>query len=378
MTHFFARPTPPPEKSKDAAVVAKPAYPRLFFSVSKDRSIVNCEVGHTVLSHFLSGQPRQIRQDAGKAKHIWTVQLGPFAVHTIEVERRYKFSKVVTLVVDGRLLAESTAEDLESPEGVWECAFRYVGEKFLDWEVFETTPAGSTTSTKSVVSDKRSFKYECLVSLPMPEDKFGLGVDLAQAKLTIDGKDFAVLPENRSDPPEDKLLLAPEALVSSYGLTVPKKVASSSTGLEALMAVLGTRCSPGSSVFCCGGSQGTEVTAETGMCPTRMEASGPEAVDIDGLFTPNRVEGDNVIKQEPAGKEVAPDEVEQVGTPDFSENEQPNPFDEGLKLPPVPENAKPEIEPQDQKSAATTTTPPEAEGGAHVAEGGKKKCCVVQ
>mmetsp|Transcript_8560 Transcript_8560/g.19475 ORF Transcript_8560/g.19475 Transcript_8560/m.19475 type:complete len:463 (-) Transcript_8560:128-1516(-) len=216
ITHFFARPTPPP--SKDARDGAKLVKPRILFKVSKDRQRAVTDVGHSVLTHFLSGEVRSVRQEATRWKKSWTIQVGPFAEHTIELERRYKLSKILTLTVDGDLLCEALPEDIESRADWWEAMFRLVGERYLDWEVHESDVHGNTLNTIDLVRQKQKYTHECCISF-QEGDK-----DLTAARFTVDDRDFMDLPEAKALFHEDKLDCEPEALQGSYGLTVPHKI----------------------------------------------------------------------------------------------------------------------------------------------------------
>lgn len=374
ITHFFARPTPPPPKgakaetedSTDGPTVAKPVHPRLLFSVSKDRSAVTCEVGHSVLVHFLNGEVRRPPgQDGDKSKRSWSVQIGPFATHTIEVERRYTLSRVVTLVVDGDLLVESTAEDLESPEGFWECRFRFVGEKFLDWKIFETTPAGGTLRTQTVVSEKRTYHHDCVISIPTDERYSTTGVDLSTAKLTIDGTDFSELPETREVHGEESLVLAPEALKGVYSLSAPSKINySPPSSLSTILDSMGVSCGAGGGLFCCGGSAHPAGLGDIVAVPTRMEATGPTSLDPAILFSPiwfEKPEADTTDGGGDAEAQAAEAAATKGGTPALSGQEpQPEPAQEEA---PAPSSVAKAFNGGDQPKAKKPAG---------------KKCCTVQ
>ena len=55
------------------------------------------------------------------------VQVGPFAVHTVELER---LGDVINLLVDGAKLADSGSGDVVF-ENAWKCNFKLLGEKFF-------------------------------------------------------------------------------------------------------------------------------------------------------------------------------------------------------------------------------------------------------
>jgi len=218
VTHFFARPTPPPSRDgQDGA--ARLVKPRILFKVTQQREKVVVDAGHAVLSHFLSGDIRSLRQSTSRTAKTWTFQFGPFAEHLVEIERRYKSSKAITLSVDGEVLCEGEAEDIDSRPGMWECKFQLVGERYIDWEVYESDVNGRTLDSTDIVRQRHKYSQECVVSMPEGER------DLATAKLAMGGVDFPELPEVREQAFSDEQLeLAPEALLGSYGLIVPYKV----------------------------------------------------------------------------------------------------------------------------------------------------------
>jgi len=218
ITHFFARPTPPPSRSgQDGA--ARLVKPRILFKVNQDRSNVAVDAGHAVLSHFLSSDVRSLGQSNSRTAKTWTFLFGPFAEHLVEIERRYKSSKAITLSVDGEVLCEGEAEDIDSRPGMWECKFQLIGERYIDWEVYESDVNGRTLDSTDIVRQRHKYFQECVVSLPESER------DLSAAQLVIGGINFPELPEAREQAQfDERLELAPEALLGSYGLSVPYKV----------------------------------------------------------------------------------------------------------------------------------------------------------
>lgn len=361
MTHFFARPSPAPSTELGSSLTGLMTPTRTLFRVSRDGSQVTCELGHTQLSHFLSGQVNQITQDASRERRSWKVQIGPYAVHEIELERKYTFNKAISLTIDGELLVESTAEDLESPEGLWQCNFRFSGEKFLDWEVFETSPSGSKLYTQAIVSEKRPYSHECVVSFPV-EEAIASQMDLSVATLVIDGIEYLELPQTFKAVEEESLVLDVDALRGSYSLSVPTKVNTSPPSmLETALASLGvTGCSgSGRGVFCCGSTAAAQSQAEATVVPHRMEATEPDIQDMDILFSPLSVDGNDFMEddQTPAGSEkkgenTAPD----AGAPS-AKAEATGPSQIPLEV-----FKKEEKEPLKQNDK----------------DGSKKKCCVVQ
>lgn len=216
ITHFFVRPTPPP--AKDANNGASLVKPRILLKVSKDRERVTSDAGHEIFSHFLQGGVRAVGEEVARWRKTWMLQVGPFAEHTIEIERRYKSNKVMSLTVDGDILCESAAEDIDSRPGWWECSFRLEGEKYLDWEVHETDLDGQILDSIDLVRQKQKCCYECVVSVPECEK------DFSGAQLIIDDVDFAELQQSRAMLHGDKIDCSPEGLQHTYDLRVPHKV----------------------------------------------------------------------------------------------------------------------------------------------------------
>jgi len=364
MTHFFARPTPAPSKEPGLTGLLTPT--RTLFRVSRDGSQVTCELGHNLLSHFLSGQVKHLDQDSTKERRSWRIKIGPFATHEIVLERKYMFNKAISLMVDGELLVESTAEDLESPEGLWQCNFQFCGEKFLDWEVYEKSPSGSTLYTQAVVSEKRPYSHECVVSFPV-EEAFASSIDLSVATLVIDKTEYLELPQALEVVEEQNLVLDVEALKGSYSLSVPTKVNTAPPSmLETALASLGvTGCGgAGRGVLCCGSSGPVPNQGEATVVPQRMEASGQDIQDMDILFSPLSVDGNDFMDDDltTAGAEKKDESTARDAAAPSAQVEgvhQPEVMPEKI---PVEESKKEEKEPlrPDKK------------------DGSKKKCCVVQ
>jgi len=220
ITHYFARPSP--------CLPAGQKAPRVAIDVSKDHKKVTANVGHTVLAHFKSGEVRAVNSDPAKKKHDWTVQLGPFAEHTICVEKKWT-SKIVTLLVDGECFVESSAEDIDCESNCFECKFRFVGERCIDMNVFETNSDGVTLDTKGTVVNRTKYTHECVVSV---QDLH----DLSSATLTVDGNDFLSLPVKPEPHQENNLEMDVKAMELHYGLVVPYKVNESAPAGAALMA----------------------------------------------------------------------------------------------------------------------------------------------
>lgn len=215
ITHFFARQSPP---APGGLMGARPADPRIVFDVSKDRRLIKANVGYATLTHFLSGQVRTVSRDSpSRLKKNWTIQVGPYATHVVQLEKASQNSKVVTLTVDGEVLCESAAEDIEAREDWWECNFRLTGERFLEWNIHKTNVDGVALPIKGQVVQRTIFSHNCNVSFTD---------NISEATLYVDNFEYKELPDAVEPTNDQALEMAPEALSGSFGLTAPYQVDS--------------------------------------------------------------------------------------------------------------------------------------------------------
>lgn len=214
MTHFFARPTP--------AANQYSAAPKISFDVSKDRKWVAARcpqgpVGHHRLTHFLSGEVRRISETGAGQKRTWTFAVGPFAEHIVTLEKKSSGSRLYAMFVDGQLLVESQPEEIECSTGLWECTFRFVGQRQLEWELFETDGNGTSLDSRGKVLEASKFTHEVEVRVELDQD-------ISTAKLSIDNRPFASFTEMRMPANEDAINVSTDALRGTYGIIVPWKV----------------------------------------------------------------------------------------------------------------------------------------------------------
>jgi len=221
VTHHFGRPSPPP-----AAVVKKP---EIAFKVSKDRSEVSVNVGHRVLSHFVSGDVQTKACEADKLKHSWTFMLGPFAEHKVEIAKRHTMGKVVTLLVDGEVLVEATGADIGCQGHEWQCKFRLVGERVLDFQVHKTNSDGAPLEATGNVKEMRKYVHECFVTIPNDWD-------FSTARLFIDGVHFAELAMENEKHKEENLTMTPMSLLQSHSISTPYMVDRDAPGSMMMFA----------------------------------------------------------------------------------------------------------------------------------------------
>jgi len=214
MTHFFARPTPP-------FCNRSPGRSTVTFKVSKDRQEIKTDIGHSAFSHFQSSEPRSVSSKAEELKHSWTFQGGPFAEHSVVISKQKLSSHLIKLEVDGTLLVESGPEAIESPDGLWECPFRLVGERIVEWEVHESDGDGGFLNTTGKVTEKSKYSHDCTVRIDLSAK------DLITAKLFINDSMFQDLPEARTL--NETPINIDERGLQALGLKVPYKVAKDAT-----------------------------------------------------------------------------------------------------------------------------------------------------
>lgn len=219
MTHYFARPSPAPGTYSEYP-------PRIRMQVSQDRSTVTTDFPSSTLQHLISGEVRRAESQASSSKCSWTVQLGPFAEHVVEVERRCKSSKVITLVVDGTPFVESSAADIDRDIDGWQCTFRFIGERCLDFDVYEVDREWNTLDTKGNVLQKAKYTQNCDVILPDIDD-------LTKARFVIDDLDFKMLPPKVTVKDEGNVVTDPDELLFTHNIRIPYKVSDriASSGL---------------------------------------------------------------------------------------------------------------------------------------------------
>jgi hypothetical protein len=204
----------------EAPVVCKKS--NLELHVSKDGKKVSASASQPVVEHFLNSEVRAVKQEFGMDSHKWIVQLGPYAEHTISLERRQKGSPILTLVVDGDILLQCSGEDLagvgKAPGSYWKCQFRFLGEKSINWNL-DTSGIKDASGDKQVVSKKIKVEYECNVIFE--ESKR----DLTAARFSIDDQDFKELPEKDERQESNHSVMKDfelDTFASAYRLEVPK------------------------------------------------------------------------------------------------------------------------------------------------------------
>jgi hypothetical protein len=256
VTHHFGRPSPPPLRTGEKKA-------KVDLRVSKDRSKVEANVGHEVLSHFISGEVRAIGSEVQRLMHSWTLQVGPFAKHSIKVTKNHTLGKIITLVIDDETFVECTAADLGCKGSTWQCSFRFVGERMLDFEVFKTNSDGSPLDETAHVEERRKYVHDCIIVIPNDHD-------FSTAQFFVDAIDFRELPMKPLYE-EAPISMDPRVMTATYGIQVPYKVDPNALSNIAVMAnsllsMTGGSTQAASGFFsCCGtgnvASEATEIRA---------------------------------------------------------------------------------------------------------------------
>uniref|UniRef100_A0A7S1MC60 Uncharacterized protein n=1 Tax=Alexandrium catenella TaxID=2925 RepID=A0A7S1MC60_ALECA len=233
ITHFFARPTPPPT---GAMLETMPAPNCIYMEVNKERTKVKIEAGHDAFIQYRQSECRAVSAAAEKQKMTWVFEIGPKARHNVTVEKRYKSSRITTLTVDHKVLIECAAGDLDldgpdfdeasaSPSSSgdsrpWTGAFRLIGERSVKAKVYEQTKDGTMLDSTDLVEvlPRDQIKYTKNVRVTVPDPK-----DFRTAVLDIDGVEFAML-KHASTASEAMIECEPEVLKMQYGIPLPTKV----------------------------------------------------------------------------------------------------------------------------------------------------------
>merc|ERR1711971_1106348 len=152
-----------------------------------------------------------------RLRRRWDFQLGPFAHHTVEITKIHTLGKIITLLVDGEVLVESTPAEIGCDGSEWQCTFKFFGERVMDFEVFKTNKDGIALDETDHVKHREKYTHECKVELPNDWD-------FSSAKLLIDGAHFTELPVKVPKREEQTASMDPLVLQHTYGITAPYKV----------------------------------------------------------------------------------------------------------------------------------------------------------
>jgi len=155
--------------------------------------------------------------DIQRDHRSWTIQVGPFAEHIVKITRHPWPSKMVTLTIDDDVLVDASAEDLGCASTAWECKFCLVGEKVMNFDVYETNLDGVLLETRGTVVKRETYSHQCTVFL---NDV----VDISKADFVIDEVCFRDLPSRATPYREANVSMELNAFISAYGPIVPRKV----------------------------------------------------------------------------------------------------------------------------------------------------------
>jgi hypothetical protein len=227
ITNAFVRPTP----AHCRPGVPEAALPRVKLQVDSDRSNVTADVNHAFFEHFLSCEPRRISTEGGlpyeggRMSKKWRLEIGPDIEHTILLEKRFISTDIISLSVDGTYFVEASASDLGSANGQWICNFSFVGERLLEFEVYEENWMHEVMDTKSVVIQRRHVCVNCRVTLESDHD-------FHAANLIVNDHDFMDLRHcdamdlrrSRGRLSETNISAHPETLTMQYEIKVPYRL----------------------------------------------------------------------------------------------------------------------------------------------------------
>mmetsp|Transcript_64998 Transcript_64998/g.172020 ORF Transcript_64998/g.172020 Transcript_64998/m.172020 type:complete len:463 (-) Transcript_64998:175-1563(-) len=218
LTHYFCRQSP--RKGQ--------AHQELFFQVDKGREHCTCNMGNSILRTYLRAEVMQVPEmcDIGRHAIAWGIQVGAFARHKIEVERAH--GRIVTVTVDGEILVQTTAEDIDCEDGKFSVGFKFVGERAVAWDVYQVNADGDELNTRvKARTPLKKYTIQCHIIL---QDES----NLLHTQFFVDSREYGELPQYREPIKESALVISPSALQLQYGLSVPWAVDhDAATGVRA-------------------------------------------------------------------------------------------------------------------------------------------------
>jgi len=215
VTLFFACFSPAP-----ARPLVDAQRSRVTLHVNCDRTEVRSDVGAKALEFFIFGGVRALRTySANKASRTWEFQVGPFALHKVELSSVASITgkRIFNLAVDGVNLVEATRKSLDCPPDMLLLQFRLLGEKSLDWEVFENDVDGEPLATKGIATQKTTYLHQCTITLPAE-------CPIPQATFCVDGTEFSQLQGASKQVIDEPLRISPADLETTWNLRAPYKV----------------------------------------------------------------------------------------------------------------------------------------------------------
>jgi len=119
--------------------------------------------------------------------------------------------------VDDEVLVEASSEDLGCEGDIWECTFRFAGEKVMDFDIYESNVEGVKLESRGHAVTRETYSHSCHIRYVSM--KHGCG-----AELIIDDVQFADLLPKATTYEEETLSFDMEALRDTYGLELPQKI----------------------------------------------------------------------------------------------------------------------------------------------------------
>jgi hypothetical protein len=212
---------PKPYRPATATDQAKRLLQQEVQGIIQQEQPCQINIGPTIWEHFLSGEVRRGESGATRLERTWTVQLGPFARHTVCLKKKNHVNSVMTLYVDGEVLLECTSADIGGSPDVWRGKFSFVGERLMDFNIYEETKDGWPLDNQTTVT--QPIQYRHVVEVAYQHRAID---NLVDAALSIDGVPFSQLPSMVDiHYREQALSITPSALKVQFGLDIPKKVA---------------------------------------------------------------------------------------------------------------------------------------------------------
>lgn len=198
---------------------------RVKITVPRDRESLTFDCGPQYFRPFLSGEvlaPAAGGRDSPrglpptKLRQSWILQVGPSVKHEIEIEKRYSVSAIVALIVDGTTLLEAKAEDFDCPDK-WDATFALFGERYIDWDLFETDRWGAKLDSRSTITQPLKYTHSINVSVPNL-------ADLTNAVLSVDGVPYHQLKIYAPYEETSAMTLQPEVAYLQYKMAIPYKI----------------------------------------------------------------------------------------------------------------------------------------------------------
>jgi hypothetical protein len=212
VTHYFARPSPPPGVPPQS----------LNLQVSRDRSQVFANMGHNAMTQYLKSEVSAVIETPPDEacdvfKRSWVIRVGHFAEHTILIEQSQPEHAHFRLLVDGEPLVEASLDDLDREDDHWECTFHLVGQRSIIFDLHEMDENGSRLESIGRATQMQRTLHECRVIIQYPYEE-------RSAELFIDDTHFDELPLSLTEQDEALVQISLEELKALYGITVPHKL----------------------------------------------------------------------------------------------------------------------------------------------------------